>query len=134
MGGQALVDGGEEEVEDLKQDIWAKPMPAIEAPLPIEAPPTDPPPEPGAGAVQAFGVDITKDEASGEAKWVQKWPKTVLKTLASLTTVYSTTAWTTSIPGFFLVVERPKKFRLHGIEICTCIYSPNWALQRIVGN
>lgn len=74
MGGQALVEGVEEEVEDLKQDIWAKPVAAIpiEAPLPIEPPPAEPAAEPGAaaGTVQAFGVDITKDEAGGEAKYV----------------------------------------------------------------
>lgn len=73
MGGQALVEGVEEE-EDLKQDVWAKPTAAIpvEAPLPIEAPPAEPPPEAeaAAGAVQAFGVDITKDEATGEQKLV----------------------------------------------------------------
>ena len=73
MGGQALVEGVEEEEEDLKQDIWAKPTAAIatvEAPLPIEAPPpAEPAPEAEtpSGAVQAFGVDITKDEA-GETK------------------------------------------------------------------
>uniref|UniRef100_T1E1N4 Putative ryanodine receptor n=1 Tax=Cupiennius salei TaxID=6928 RepID=T1E1N4_CUPSA len=72
MGGQALVEGVEEEVEDLKQDIWAKPVATIpiEAPLPIEPAPAEPAAEPGAavGTVQAFGVDITKDEAGGEAK------------------------------------------------------------------
>ncbi|XP_035212318.1 ryanodine receptor-like isoform X2 [Stegodyphus dumicola] len=73
MGGQALVEGVEEEVEDLKQDIWAKPaiMP-IEAPLPIEPPPAEVAPETGdrVAAMQAFGVDITKDEAGGEAKYI----------------------------------------------------------------
>lgn len=72
MGGQALVEGVEEEEEDLKQDMWAKPSAAIpvEAPLPIEAPPVEAAAEAEApaGAVQAFGVDITKDEASGETK------------------------------------------------------------------
>lgn len=72
MGGQALVEGVEEEEEDLKVDIWAKPavqMAPAEAPLPIEAPPVEAAPEAEtpAGAVQAFGVDITKDEG-GETK------------------------------------------------------------------
>lgn len=40
MGGQAFLDPDEEEVEELKVDVWARP-----AMLPIEAPP---PPEPPA--------------------------------------------------------------------------------------
>ncbi|GFU98108.1 ryanodine receptor [Trichonephila clavipes] len=78
MGGQALVEPGEEEVEDLKQDIWAKPsMMPIEAPppLPIEAAPVEPVPEAGEKPMQAFGVDITKDEAGGEAKYTMSKAK-----------------------------------------------------------
>ncbi|GFR18427.1 ryanodine receptor [Trichonephila clavata] len=78
MGGQALVEPGEEEVEDLKQDIWAKPsMMPIEAPppLPLEAAPVEPVPEAGDKPMQAFGVDITKDEAGGEAKYTMSKAK-----------------------------------------------------------
>ncbi|GIZ01914.1 hypothetical protein CEXT_680021 [Caerostris extrusa] len=77
MGGQAMVEPLEEEVEDLKQDMWAKPgiMPIEAPPLSIEAAPPEPPPEAGDRPMQAFGVEITKDEAGGEAKYTMSKAK-----------------------------------------------------------
>ncbi|XP_055934795.1 ryanodine receptor-like isoform X1 [Argiope bruennichi] len=87
MGGQALVEPVEEEVEDLKQDVWGKPsaMP-IEAPppLPIEAAPPEPQPEAGDRPMQAFGVDITKDEAGGEAKYTMSKAKAEMTPQSSI--------------------------------------------------
>lgn len=67
MGGQALIEGAEEEVEEVKEDIWAKPPPlppSMEEPLPIEAPPVEQTPEAAAAAAAAAG----EEQAGGEGQ------------------------------------------------------------------
>lgn len=71
MGGEVLATRTEE-VEESREDRWTKTtVSTVEIPLPVDQLPQENPHETSSGGmVQAFGVDITKDEAGGEAKLV----------------------------------------------------------------